>query len=98
MASRKASGLSSQPQVTSVAWGWRLEVGLALLGFGALKLSSRFGSGGPVLLSGLLIICLANAPALRASISSRLASWRQHSGTSRSWGSGERLPRSSARS
>ena len=76
MASRKASGLSSQPQVTSVAWGWRLEVGLALLGFGALKLSSRFGSGGPVLLSGLLIICLANAPALRASISSRLASAR----------------------
>ena len=76
MASSKSSGLSSQPRVTSVAWGWRLEAGLALGCFALLKLSIPFGSGGPVLASGLLAIALASAPQLRAQISKRLASAR----------------------
>jgi hypothetical protein len=41
----KSSGLSGQTQVTSVAWVWRLEAGLALAGSVALKLSIHSGSG-----------------------------------------------------
>ena len=76
MASSKSSGLSSQPRVTSVAWGWRLEAGLALGCFALLKLSIPFGSGGPVLASGLLVIALASAPQLRVQISKWSASAR----------------------
>jgi hypothetical protein len=62
--------------MTSVLWGWRLEISLTLGSYIALRLSSSIGPGGPVLLVGLSAIVAWQLPSQRRMLLARLRSAR----------------------
>ena len=72
MSVRRQGGTSRHPQTASVVWGWRLEAALALGAFTVLRVSSQLGSGGPLLVGGIIAIALWQTPDLRAKLRARL--------------------------
>lgn len=67
---------SRHPQVAVVIWGWRLELALLVISIVVLRLSQLMGSGGPLLIAGLVAIVLWIRPGIRRELLRRLRAAR----------------------
>lgn len=70
--SERSQRFGLRPRVTRVAWGWRLEAGLALVVLVSLRLSLLIGPGGPVLVLGLGTLVAWRVARLRRHLARRL--------------------------